>query len=74
MRVSYAAVLWLLLAVQVHAQEEESLPDEAFLEFLGQFDPDEDALLDIAFDVSEEDETKNGPGHPAKEEENETSN
>ncbi len=71
MRVSFC--LLLLLAVPVSAQDlqTESLPDEAFLEFLGSFEQPEKDLLDLALDAVE-DEAKQTQAKQLSPEENDS--
>lgn len=57
-------VLLLLLALPlaVPAQEQDLLPDEAFLEFLGSFEPADEDLLDIALEAVEQEQEENEAG------------
>ncbi len=61
MQARYLAPFLLFLLLPAHAREDTEMPDEAFLEFLAQFNPEEDEVLDFAFDdVENPPEARNG--------------
>ncbi|HID48748.1 MAG TPA: hypothetical protein EYP40_03885 [Chromatiales bacterium] len=55
-------LLLLMLPLVVPAQEPDRLPDEAFLEFLGSFEPADEDLLDIAIEAVEQEQEENEAG------------
>ncbi len=74
MQARYLAPLLLMLIPAVHAQEDTRMPDEAFLEFLAQFNPEEDEVLDFAFDDVENPPAAPDGNEQSDEVENETAN
>ena len=55
-------LLLLIVPLSVLAQEQDLLPDEAFLEFLGSFEPADEDLLDIALEAVEQEQEEDMAG------------